>query len=349
MAAARWVPGLAWLGGLALIACLVVAPALGLNLLWNLLIPLAPALLVVATGLWRNLCPLGTTALLPERLGWSLGWKLSPGARAWLGLVAVLALAFLIPLRHVWFNTNGPAAAALLLGVGLAALGMGLLFERRSGWCNALCPVHPVERLYGQQVALSVANTACLDCVRCALPCPDWSPQAGRRSSGLRPPPERLAETWMWGAFPGWIWGWNLIPDHWEIHGPASLLPLYGYPAFGALCTLAAYGACRFAMGPGRRALVDRSFAASSVSMYYLFRIPQLLGFDPLHPQACLIDLSHHLPPVAIAILTGASTAFFLGWLVVRPPGSLSWSKPPRMTPTKPTTAPLGPRAGQLA
>ena len=60
-----------WLIGAALFLVMLINPPLGVLLFWNILIPVAPALLVIATGVWRNVCPLATTALLPERLGLS--------------------------------------------------------------------------------------------------------------------------------------------------------------------------------------------------------------------------------------------------------------------------------------
>ena len=57
--------------GLALWLTLWLKPALGLTLFWNVLIPVAPALLVVAAGVWRNICPLATVSHLPQNLGWS--------------------------------------------------------------------------------------------------------------------------------------------------------------------------------------------------------------------------------------------------------------------------------------
>ena len=55
---------LVWIVGLVIFLALIFYPSIGLLLFWNILIPVAPALLVVATGVWRNICPLSTTNLL---------------------------------------------------------------------------------------------------------------------------------------------------------------------------------------------------------------------------------------------------------------------------------------------
>src|SRR5690349_1910909 len=68
--------------GIFIWGALILKPTLGLHLLWNVLIPIAPALFVLAPGVWRNLCPLGTLSLAPSHFGLSQG-KLP--SRVWRG------------------------------------------------------------------------------------------------------------------------------------------------------------------------------------------------------------------------------------------------------------------------
>ena len=49
-----------WLVGAVILTCLLFFPPVGLLLFWNILIPVAPALFVLAVGVWRNVCPLAT-------------------------------------------------------------------------------------------------------------------------------------------------------------------------------------------------------------------------------------------------------------------------------------------------
>lgn len=318
-----------WAVGLGMFACMVVVPPLGVTLFWNMLIPAAPALLVVAAGAWRNVCPLASTAALPGRLGLSLGLVPTPKQRAWLGFAGVLALLALTPLRHVAFNKSGEATAVLLAAVAAVTVLAGALFDRRSGWCAGLCPVHPVEKLYGSAPAVTVANAQCGDCRRCSLPCPDWTPGV-EVATGARTAPTRVGEVLMVGAFPGWIWGWFLLPDDWALAAWSSVATLYGYPALGGLATTALYLLARGLAGPARRDLVTRTFAASAVSLYYLFRLPQLFGFNPLHNNGCLVDLTPFLPAWSMAVLNLATTAFFFWWLVARDGPRRPWSvRPP--------------------
>ncbi len=319
----------AGLAGLILLGFMVFDPPVGVTLFWNMLIPATPALLVVGTGAWRNVCPLATVSMLPDRLGFSRGLKLSPARRGALNLAGLALLLLIVPLRHVVFNTSGHATAALLLGIAALALVMGFLFERRSGWCAGLCPVHPVEKLYGSAVAFSVPNTNCRDCRCCSLPCPDWA--AGRHGAALSSSKAaRVSEVLMAGAFPGYIWGWFLLPDEWALAGWQSVVVLYGYPSLGALVSATLYVIAREAAGPRRKDLVLRTFAATAVSMYYLFRLPQLFGFNPMHNNGMLIDLTPFLPAWSMGALNVVTTAFFFWWLVPHGRGKRSWSvRPP--------------------
>ena len=97
----HWAQGLAWAAGMVIWLALIVSPRLGLHLLWNVLIPVAPALLVLAPGVWRNVCPLGSMSLAPHHFGLSQRKKLSPVWRGRLYLGALILLLVVVPLRKV--------------------------------------------------------------------------------------------------------------------------------------------------------------------------------------------------------------------------------------------------------
>ena len=156
-----------------LVALLLFVPEIGIDILWNILIPAAPLLVVVAPGLWRNVCPMATLSLLPQHLGLSRRGMLSHRMTALLGMWSLVALFIIVPYRHLCLDTNGPMSALLLVSAGLIAFCMGVLFKWRSGWCTTLCPIHPVERLYGIAPMQTFRNARCTHCERCAAPCPD--------------------------------------------------------------------------------------------------------------------------------------------------------------------------------
>ena len=314
----------AWLLGAALLLCLVVVPPLGLRLFWNLLIPVAPALLVIGPGIWRNVCPLATTNLLPRRLGWSRQRRPSPRQSGLLGLGAVLALYAIVPLRHLVFNHDGRATALLLVAVGVASTTLGLVYDWKSAWCSGLCPVGPVERLYGGNVALTVVNAQCVECANCSRPCPDATPNFHPGVSG-RTPAHRLAALLITGGLPGFIWGWFHVADG---DGAASLghaLSVFALPLSGLAVTLTLYLALsRIVPARHQRRLVA-TFAAAAVSCYYWYRLPALFGLGALGDDGLLLDLRAVVSAPAIRLATLGTAAFFFYWLVGREPNRRSW------------------------
>ena len=50
-----------------------------------------------------------------------------------------------------------PPALLILFGLGGALLG-GIVFKGKSGWCSSICPMLPVQRIYGQTPFKAVGN-----------------------------------------------------------------------------------------------------------------------------------------------------------------------------------------------
>src|SRR5665647_746693 len=94
-----------WLVGATILTCLIFFPGIGIHMFWNILIPVAPAILVVFTGVWRNVCPMATTALLPRHFKLSKSRRLSTMQIAKLNLISIIGLFVIVPLRHAFFNT----------------------------------------------------------------------------------------------------------------------------------------------------------------------------------------------------------------------------------------------------
>lgn len=193
---------------LALAAVLLAAPDTGLFVLWQVVIPLLPLLFLTAPGLWRNLCPLAASNQTPRAL------KLTKAitAPAWLkeyGYVIAFSLfvAFVV-LRKLGLDDSGAYSALLLLGAMAAAFTGGLFLKGKSGWCSTICPLLPVQRIYGQTPLLLVANAHCQPCVGCVKNCYDFNPRAAYLAdlhdqdhywSGYR--------KYFVGAFPGLVLG----------------------------------------------------------------------------------------------------------------------------------------------
>ena len=317
------------LAGMALLAALLYKPKIGLHIMWNILIPIAPVLIVVAPGLWRNICPMATFSLIPRQLG--LSAKRIPSRRTAslmmaTGLAGLLAI---VPLRHISLNTDGPMTVLMLLIAALIAIAMGAMFEWRSGWCNSLCPIHPVEKLYGFSPANSLPNARCDSCRKCTSPCPDSTRSMNSSITGPTQL-EKFVGHVMIGGFAGFIWGWYRLPDYFGHAGISKIGLAYFWPFAGALTTLAFYAAARTwgFRSKSNRALLVKIFAAAAVSTYYWYRIPALIGFGPHHGTGLLYNLSGSVPDISLVshILT---TSFFIWFLLIRDNPGTSWLKRP--------------------
>lgn len=303
--------------GAGILLALFFAPALGLTLLWNVLIPAAPLLFLLVPGVWRNLCPLATASLLPHRFGWSRGRRLPRRVQAWTALGGVVLLMLLVPARRIVFDHHAAAAVWLLLGAGALAFGAGLLFEAKSGWCAGLCPVRPVETLYGERPLATVENAHCGSCSYCSTPCPDATPasQPGRGGSALA---DRLAHHLMVGAFPGFVWAWFHVPDALGGASAAHALRAYGLPLAAGAVTWALYALVRARTPEARRPRLVRGFALASAACYYWYRLPALLGFGIVPGDGVLVDARGRLPEWTPWLLQATVFAAALALFLVR-------------------------------
>ncbi len=331
-AAQRWwtlAQAIMWCVGFALIVTLVLFPVIGLHAFWDVLIPVAPAVVALIPGIWRNVCPLGITSQLPRRLGFSRLIHLNTTGQGWLSFAAVALLFLIIPLRHTTFDTNGLSTAILLVAIGCLALIMGSILEGKSGWCAGLCPVHQVEKLYGQHPTCTVDNPHCSTCSKCVSACPDSTPGVNPHTAE-RSWPKRWAILVFIGAFPGYIWGWFQTPDYLGTDGLANLMGTYLLPAAGGGATLALYVLLISSMPMQRRRNIDRLFAAVAISTYYWFRVPALLGYGPFPGDGMLIDLTGSIPAPAFWAFRVVSTAFWVWWIAMRNNGLRPWMiRPP--------------------
>lgn len=315
---------LIWLIGLVIFLSLVFYPTVGLLVFWNILIPVAPALLTVATGVWRNVCPLAITNLLPRHFGLSQKRKMQPVLQAKLQLAAILLLYAIVPMRHLLFNTNGPATATLLFAMVVTGMAMGFVYDWKSGWCSSLCPVHPVEKLYGGNTLFTLPNAHCSQCVNCSVPCPDSTPNF-HPALATKTIYQTFSAVLTIGGLPGFIWGWFHVPDLPGKIGLTDLFTIYAMPYSGFCVSLSAYLLLeKFTAKENKRILIS-CFAAAGVSCYYWYRIPALLGFGRFAEDTVLIDLRSTLPPWSILIFVMATTIFFFGWFLLRKPNRQSW------------------------
>jgi hypothetical protein len=320
----RLVQTAVWLVGLTILVSLLIFPSIGILLFWNILIPLAPLLFVLATGVWRNVCPLATTNLLPRHLGLSKGKKLTSMQLGKLNLAAVITLYILVPLRHALFNSNGRATAVLIIFMVVTGIILGFFYEWKSVWCSGLCPVHPVEKLYGGNVMMPVPNAHCGQCMNCVIPCPDSTPNiipgASRKNFY-----HQLSGLLITGGLPGFIWGWFHVPDEARVSSFSTFIRVYTWPLAGLLVTLAVYWFLSKIFSLRSERKLVSLFAAAGVSCYYWYRIPSLFGFGDFENDGLLVNLRFTIPGWSIVVLTISTTIFFFYWLVIRKANHISW------------------------
>lgn len=319
------------LGGALLIGVLCIWPTLGINLFWNLLVPVAPALFMVLPGLWRNICPMATMSLLPRHLGFSRRLHVP---QAWVGpmsFIGLIALLVIVPVRHLSLNFNGPMTALMLGGAALIALICGFFFEWRSGWCSSLCPIHPVEKLYGTAPLTSLPNAHCFPCERCTIPCPDSTKSMTPAVSG-KSKSEHLAGTLLIGGFFGFIWGWSHVPDLRGTIGASELALAFGLPLGGFALSFGVYlllGKILSLPKTGPHSL-GRYFAVAAGSCYYWYRLPALFGVGLFPEDGVLIDLAGTLPGWAPLAMQLTTTSLIVWLLIFRNAPKISWSiRPP--------------------
>ncbi|HZR88640.1 MAG TPA: ferredoxin [Bradyrhizobium sp.] len=303
--------------GVVLVGLLLFWPTVGLALMWNLLIPVAPALVTIAPGLWRNICPMATTHMLPQKLGIAQNMKMPEWGAAALGTTSVVLLFIVVPMRRIGLNADGTMTAIMLLSAACVAFTMGSLFEMRSGWCTSLCPIHPVERLYGTNPAVSFKNARCNLCEACSNPCPDSTPEMTPTQTG----PTRIQQwlgNFVVGSFPGFVWGWYQVPDHApQDVGMPEIFAAYAWSFGAALVTYLLFRIGEHLLHDRQeaRTMMHRIFAAAAISTYYWYRLPG--------PAFLLPDW---FPTVSHLI----TTPFFFWFLVLRAPKA-SWLTRPVM------------------
>ena len=218
--AGAWRPlRIASVGFALLVAGLLIAePETGLDLWWGLLVPALPLVWFVVPGLWRNLCPLAAGNQAPRTLGFSRGRTVPPWFREYAPVAGMGLFVAAVASRPVLFDDSGAASAALILVALAASFAGGCVFKGKSGWCSSLCPLLPVQRIYGQTPFKTVPNSHCRPCVGCAKNCYDFNPRVAyladlyeddRHYAGYR---KVFA-----GAFPG------IVLAYFTLDGPDSV------------------------------------------------------------------------------------------------------------------------------
>lgn len=259
---------------LALIGALIAVPDVAMRLLWGLLVPLLPLSFLFGTGIWRSVCPLATLNMLPNR--WVGRRAVSAAGARLAGVAGIVLLALLVPARRFAFNTSGAAVSGLILAAGAGALLLGFVFEAKAGFCNAVCPVLPVERLYGQYPLLRTGNPRCPSCAACTPgTCIDLAP-ARSLVRAMGPPIHdgRWARRPLGAfaaAFPGFIVGYYTLVDVPLSEAAGVYAHVFGYAAASYFIVVSFVGLARLHSNVALPLL-----AAAAAALYYWFAAPAI-------------------------------------------------------------------------
>jgi hypothetical protein len=252
---------------------LVWRPELSLLILWTILIPLVPASLLLSPLIWRNVCPLATLNMLSSAREGRVRRKQTKNTAVVVTSMGIVLFLLMVPARRFLFNTEGIPLAATIAIVALLAILLGAAYDMKAGFCNALCPVLPVERLYGQSPLLTVSNQRCRVCTACSAACIDISPhravsqQLGNSGGSLA----WIAKPFglFAAAFPGFVFGYFTIAD-----GPlAAAWSVYLH--VGAWAAVSGLGIVAVTLAfKLRSAVVLPVVAAVAVGIYYWYAFP---------------------------------------------------------------------------
>jgi NADPH-dependent 2,4-dienoyl-CoA reductase/sulfur reductase-like enzyme/ferredoxin len=262
------------LGAIGLAMALVIVPDDGLFVLWKLVIPVLPLVWLVAPGLWRNICPLAASNQTPRLLGLSKALT----APAWLKeygfLIGATMFVLFITLRKVGLDDSGPASALLLLGALVGGFAGGLALKGKSGWCSSICPLLPIQRLYGQTPFKLVANSHCQPCVGCTKSCYDFNPKVAFLADLTDPDPYWGGYRKLFAAlFPGVVLAFFNLP---EARSGTEIAELYGQFALYLASSVAAFYALDSLLKVSSHTLTT-VFAATGFALFYWYGGPQFV------------------------------------------------------------------------
>lgn len=199
---------------LVLVYLLFFQPETGLFVLWKIAVPLLPFIFVFMPGLWRNSCPFAVINQIPRRFGFSKCLNPPKFIKDYGFVIAFSILLILVTSRKIIFNSYGEATAVLILVIVVIAFTGGLLYKGKSGFCSGLCPVLPVERIYGQSPFLFFANVHCRECLGCTKNCYDFNPSAAYLADQYNEDKSYSSRRRFFASFfPGYVLSYFLIAE----------------------------------------------------------------------------------------------------------------------------------------
>lgn len=259
---------------IALCIALFVRPAGGLFVFFKVIVPLLPILFFVAPGLWRNICPLAASNQTPRVLNFTRGLTTPEWLRNRGYIVAIILFFGIVSARLALFNASGTATGVLLSVTIVNAFGAGFLFKGKSGWCSSICPLLPLQRVYGQTPFLTVPNSHCQPCVGCTKNCYDFKPRVAYQADLHDPDPSWSAPRKLFAAaLPGFVLGFfTLVGNH-----DLSNVHIYERLALYFIGSVGSFFAID-ALFPVGAAMLTALFASVAINLFYWYASVILAG-----------------------------------------------------------------------
>ncbi len=206
---------------LALCVALFIRPAGGLFVFFKVIVPLLPILFFTAPGLWRNICPLAAANQTPRVRGFTRALTPPDWLRRYGVVISIVLFFGITSARLALFNHSGPATGVLLSLTIINAFVAGYAFKGKSGWCSSICPLLPLQRVYGQTPFAKVPNSHCQPCVGCTKNCYDFRPSVAYQADLHEPDPAWTAPRKLFAAaLPGFVLGFFTL-----LHSTGIALP----------------------------------------------------------------------------------------------------------------------------
>ena len=166
-------------------------------------------------GLWRNVCPLSASNQTPRVLGLSKALTRA-GVAQGVRLRDRRGPVHRSSSRCASSGSTTPARRARCCCSARSSGGFvgGMLLKGKSGWCSSICPLLPIQRLYGQTPYKLVANSHCTPCVGCTKSCYDFNPKVAFLADLNDPDPYWSGYRKLFAAaFPGLVLAFFTLPE----------------------------------------------------------------------------------------------------------------------------------------
>lgn len=265
---------LTFVATLSLCYSLIFYPHYGVLFFVNFILAGLPLVFFFAPGLWRNVCPFAASNQVPIVYKFTRGLTLSRWITNYTFLVSFITFLVCVTLRKVIpFDHQGPYIAYGILLFVIAAFVGGYFFKGKSGWCASICPLSPIQHVYGQTAFIPIRNSHCRPCVGCTQNCYDFNPRISYISN-LNSDEEPLTDfrKFFVGILPGFVLGFFILPNYPNITitrlGVEILLLMFiSLGLFFAIKTFSRLSVSKTAV----------LFGAIALNIYYWFTFPHLI------------------------------------------------------------------------